>query len=441
MRTIAGQINGFNFQSVSRGVSDPTLGNDVEAIFKRDWGSQIGHATEATNLAGNEHLGATFGSVAPLPDLAVDLPLPPGAVCGFAYSIDAVVERVLGIWDYITAQGNRIDTNGNPDYNGPIELQTISIATSGDTWKTTVNGFYHTPDRVPNVPFTITQSESLNASGYAVPASFSLSYSSSATIHVDTSSLDRALTTLEVFGGWALVGVAGFLGVPLAAFSASILNAKITSTLQPLAVPTIDIVAKSIPQRTRLPGTTDNLWLHFDTVSFPQGTVATIGNGGLTSLMPGTAIVLSGRLAPTRARREGFVTVTGPEVLELPPRIIGHPLPSPPTVEGTYAAFTSDETVNPSFTWEVTDVHGHPLAAAALSSTTGPSVTVAFSGKGVTPSTPLYAGVGVTMHDDLGLKDDQGKTPTGGAGVIVKIPPPIPPPKPSGPPPLQPLEP
>src|SRR5262245_34666911 len=122
MRTIAGQINDFDFDSVSEGVNDPVLGDDVRAIFERDWKAQITAAVqllaspdvEVRNLVGDEHLGATFGTAAPLPDLAVDLPLPPGARLGFAFAIDAVVRRVNTRWGILTSQNSRLDTSGNP---------------------------------------------------------------------------------------------------------------------------------------------------------------------------------------------------------------------------------------------------------------------------------------------------------------------------------------
>ena len=89
MRTIAGQIKDFDFQSISQGVNDPVLGPNVRAIFLRDWQLRIASAVqwlgqegppvEAINFGGNEHLGATFG-VANLPNIDVDLPLPPDVV-------------------------------------------------------------------------------------------------------------------------------------------------------------------------------------------------------------------------------------------------------------------------------------------------------------------------------------------------------------------------
>ncbi|HTB95928.1 MAG TPA: hypothetical protein VK716_02900 [Terracidiphilus sp.] len=422
MSTIAGQINNFNFSSVSAGVADPNLGNNVEGIFEAAWESQIGGdaTVAASNSGGNEHLRATFGSTSTLPAIAADLALPAGAAFAFEYSIDETVAELNGDWILATAANGRIDQNGNPDPTGQGELTGMTLVSSADTWTTVITGIYHTGARLPNVPFTITREETLTVLGDAVGGSFTLLYNVyPASITMDLRALRSAITALEVLGVGAIGALLfGPAVVPLLGWGDSEIEAYIASQMQPVVVPfqPLQNVYSAIPQRLQLPGTTDNLWFDYNMMSFPQGTIAkgVVPADEVVAQMPGAVLTFSGSALPQRARRVAFVMITGPSTVSLPILPAQRGATTVGSMSVQYSALHNDEVVSPTFQWSVTGANGQGIPSVVIGNPTEATITLLFK---ATPAEKVR--ITVRMDDAQHLKDANGNTPTASIEVSV----------------------
>ncbi|MDB5785170.1 hypothetical protein [Caballeronia mineralivorans] len=447
MRTVAGQINGFNFSSFAANGDNPAQGF-LETNFKDEWASQMTLPTGvlAENIGGNEHFGAVLQFPPALPDIAVDLPLPPGAVLGYAYSVSQIYDRVNAIWTNVL-KGMQFDDDGNTvTSGGSTTLQGLSITANASSWTTTLTASYHIGFRLPDVSVKIQRIESFQLFPGSVPASFTVSYfPSELSFDADIRELESVLAVLAATVG-PFVILASLLSGILSIYGKGLLESDVIGKVQQAAAkikakPVTNIlnllgdVYGSIPQRIKIPDTVDDMWLDYDSMSTPQGTIAATVRGNLEFLAPqNSAILFSGRRLPVRARRIGWVAIIGSTSVQLP-FPTGTPGASstvPFEVGRQYTLLFSDEAVNPKFTWSI-DTHSAPSVHATLSSpATEPSTaTVTFSVKGVLPSTEKVF-IRVQMDDDLHLKNEQGQSPSAVMMVTVSQDAPVSTPKPGG---------
>jgi hypothetical protein len=436
MRSIAGQILRFSFHDVAAGVIDPTFKDDVEALFLSAWSAQIlsGAAfvravPEAANVGGNEHLGMRLGDVATLSELTADVPIPPGASFGFAFSIDSLVDHVNDLWGVATVSGGRVNADGLPDPKGASKLETMKIVASGSLWTISIGGVYLSPADLPNVPFKISWEEGITAVDASDSPSFTLTHNAyPAQLNADFSALDSAITALEVFGVGAVGSLtagpfAPFL-IPGIAAGNDALHEYISSQVTPVSTPFLVLkpVYDAMVQRLPLPGTLTDLWFKFNAVTFPPGVVAELkpfGRTGtiLTSQMPGAAIMLSGRKEPVRLRREGLVIVVGPSTVRFP-AAFPHATSQPVRVEIDYVAYPSDDAVNPTFQWSVRRANGEPLRGVTMVNAGARTVTVQFT-KSDFPEPTTQLELVVVMDDAQHLKAADGRMPSGGLTLSV----------------------
>ncbi len=440
MRTIAGQIENFDFNSVDSGVNDPTFGNDVESIFKAQWQKQIENwlatsgapvlidivPVDAGNFGGNEHLGANLGGTSTLPDLEQDISFPPGAAFTFQYSIDAVVAKTNGLWIIATGDNGRVGTDGKPNPKGPIELKTISMVSSSNTWTTTVTGTYHTPYDLPAVPFTITLIETVSIFQASSPASFTLNYTASRALDANTKDLQAAITAIEVLGVGAIANLTygPFINSTLAQLFDSVegyIRSQI-SALQSVSLPLTPLAdaMKSMPQRLQLPGTVDDVWFDYDTVSAPQGLICegTAEANELTFYIKGGAVVFSGDAKPTRSRRIAWALISGQSsvVLVIPTGLPG--VSAPLAQAGQYMAIFSDELESPTFSWAVTTLNGASLPSVQILNQHSQTAEIVFNANGrATPSETIL----LTLHmdDSQHLKDQSGHSPSASMYIAI----------------------
>jgi hypothetical protein len=439
MRTIAGQIENFSFQSVSQGVNDPTLGNNVEAIFEAKWQQQIEAwqamdpytiintaQTQAGNFNGNEHLGAVLAVSSTLPDIQQDIAILRGEVFTFQYSMDATVAKILGRWYIATGQNGRVGTDGLPNKKGPIQLTTISLVSSGNTWTTTVNGIYHTPHDLPTVPFSIVLTESVSIFRATTRASFTLSFNSSQTVNANTKNLKAAIAAIEVLGFAAIANLTSSPGInpELASlfYSADDYVYKKLSQLQTISLP-ISPLADAVmvmPQRVQLPGTIDDLWFDYDTISTPQGQIltATAKAKDVPLALQGAVAVFSGRQVPVRLQRVAWAMISGESNVTLA-YVSGVPGVSAPIKEAMpYLAIYSDELVNPTFSWSVVGLNGEALPSVEILHPNTNSIELVFNanGKGTPTGTIVLK---LEMDDSQHLKDQSGHSPSASMHIAI----------------------
>jgi hypothetical protein len=185
-------------------------------------------------------------------------------------------------------------------------------------------------------------------------------------------------------------------------------------------------VVKRIPQRTRLPGTIDNLWIDFDTISQPKGKVADQVEGHIVPVSPGLAIAFSGRRTPNRARRYAFVMIAGPSEVSLPPPLAGSATAGTQqyVVKKIYTALSNDEVVNPIFKW----TYSIGSSASGLSVSLAPSRSLPFHYSSTVEVTITHRGflskeqeivLAVSMSDDLHLLDGNGNQPKAGLTITL----------------------
>jgi hypothetical protein len=438
MRTIAGQLESFTFQSVAAGVNDPTFGSNVEDVFKQSWQNEIGSAPgsiSAANIDGNEHLGAVFGGTQLLSNLSDNLVMPTGEPVVFEYSIDDVVNSLNVLWAVFNdISGRRIDDSGQFNAQGNTLFDDLSVSVDGDLWTTKISGTYKFEKYhiTFHVPFSILISEEISIIRGTAPGSVSLMYRSlPLQLTADIDAIENA--------GVAVIVAIGILGGGPAEFANGInylktyISEKLSAAVSMLkenwpAIFPLQPVVGRIPQRTRLPGTTDNLWIKFNGISAPQGLVAQQVNGSIVATSQGQAIVFSGSQSPSRYRRVAFVMINGPARLTFytaNPALPAYKTGSDAT--RIYWAVVNDEVVNPKFQWSITDLHGRPTALATFRTLRQPfghqnnseAIEVTFLANEMLPGSSTVLVVHVSMDDDLHLKDVNGNLPKASLGVTI----------------------
>ncbi len=432
-RTIAGQIQNFQFPVVEN------VG-PIEGTFLSDWAAQLNVSlsdVSAENLGGNEHIGATFGALAPFPDLADALSVPQGFSVLFRFSTDAIFDLASELWTVLGAANFRAsistDASGNstiaPDPAGLYELISAEITSDGAVWTTVATGKYHVPPfsfpvishdlHPPSVGFKLTLRESINVAP-TVPTSTSLTLEQfPSTLATDTSALDSYLLSVEGVVGLSQF-VTGLLGTAVTVMVRDGVDAQLgqipTALGQFLSFlqPTYD----QIPQDLPIGGTTEDIIFHYDKVQMPTGVLASFTTQGQVNAAPGGSIDVMAINPPVVTRRIGIVLIAGAaQVVLIATKIPGQEISYQPKIS-SYFAEISTTFSQPKFAWTFAGPSAAATATVAVSGASSQLVNLTFNtGKNFTPS-GTYT-LKVTVMDASGIKDLQNQPPNAEIHIVV----------------------
>jgi hypothetical protein len=354
MRDIAGQIDGVTFSSISGGVTGGAAAafqaaydqqltyavNQLSKVFKAAFNALSGAPVDLAEIGSrkpgyglrSEHIGVTVaGAAGALGNLDDDLPLPPGASFGFAYSLDSFIEKLNVAWGINLGgtSGGRLDDNLDPSASGAIELSSADFYSSDDRTqlRSVITGTYTIRQvSLPSVPFTVTTTETARVFIPTVGDIHGIEVDVDVQLDLDTSALESGIHALEAGAAFAVLGALGFAGAGVVPGYVIPVNSLIQQKLQSFHTKPIrfmPFIAALFPIRALLPGTAERLIFSYDHYQMPYGVAqqgAPPGFGALAHIddskkqvfAPGTAFLASGQPRPRREPRLPTVSILGP---------------------------------------------------------------------------------------------------------------------------------
>ena len=434
-RTIAGYIPNFKFPDFAGFASTE---NDILVPI---WSSQIGSSfavplqatTQAENVAGNEHLGATFTASTPLSDITADLPIPAGYAMQFDFALGACVSLAGIIWELLTTDNGRVSQSNlkppfdqiklGPDPKGSIVLKDLSASAQGNSITTVITGYFDTQHatgaNLPNVPFTVTYIETIQAL-YGPPTGASVyCLAEEPVLKADTDALITAIHALEVTALGLAQLVAGIFATPLVMLGNDTILQYLNSQIPDLSgsLGLFAPLAKGIIQQVVVPGQPYKIVFHYDTVTIPQGQLAQTVKNQVVAISDAAVVTFLGKSRPVQTARTSGVAIFGQASVKIP--ISAGPESNKISPFHTeYSAGIEGEPQNPKFAWSLESTNPSIMQSIALTNPAGIQTTLLLNTNGrVTPVGDIV--LTVVSDDDLHLKTINGQPPEASLRITV----------------------
>jgi hypothetical protein len=285
------------------------------------------------------------------------LPLLPGREQFSVQVTAAALQSLLNsAWALLTVDNSRLDSDQNPDPKGSIELDNKTLTLGGDVVKLQIQGTYHTPKAVPNVPF-----QAVSTDTYSIQQVMSGALRQGVVSVASAQNLDANLHNLNLFED-AIEFIEGFVGGIFAAsgiaYTQSYIQGQIASGLTGLQfnLSIGNLFQPVFVSEILIPDSAEKVAFSYDALTVDST------NG----------ILASGTTRPSVVARVPSISIVGPGIVLQ--EYVG---PGQYSAIGTYLAVTKDINAPTNIKWSgnatFVPFQNGPLQTTATFSTAGAS--------------------------------------------------------------------